>query len=121
MAFSQQDAAAGRNLRGPAEVHSNELVSQERGRFELVLGSGQCANEAAAAPRAAEARCDHCHPDLPGQAVVDRRPEDDLRVVSGGLPDHLRSLVHLEQRQVAAAGDREQDAARGAELGVDQG
>ena len=45
-----------------------------------------------------------------------------MMFVSSTAPcaDDLGRLVHLEQRQVVAAGDREQDPAGAAELGVDQ-
>src|SRR5216683_5839504 len=96
------------------------LVAEERGRLELVVGCCQRADETwgsrAAPARAAEAGRDHGHPHLAGETVVDRRPEDDLRIVRRGLLDDLRGLVHLEQRQVVTAGDREQDAAGTVEL-----
>src|SRR6266511_916544 len=106
----------------PREVHSNELVAQKRW-FELVLGRGECTDEAggaASAAGAAEACGNDRHPDLAGEPVVDRGAEDDLCLVRRGLADDLRRLVHLEQRQIVAAGDREQDPASGAELRVDQ-
>ena len=56
-------------------------------------------------------------PDLAGEPVVDRRAEDDVRVVGRRRADHLGGLVDLEERQVVAAGDREQDAARAGDLG----
>src|SRR6266540_418304 len=92
----------------PREVHSNELVAQKRGWFELVLGRGECTDEArgaASAAGAAEACGNDRHPDLAGEPVVDRGAEDDLRLVRRGLADDLRRLVHLEQRQVVATID----------------
>src|SRR5215831_18028530 len=58
----------------------------------------------------AEARRNYGHPDLPVQAVVDGRAEDDVRVVGRGRTDHLRCLVHLDERQVVASRNREEDA-----------
>src|SRR5436190_1046898 len=78
---------------------------------------GVAARTAAAAP---EAGGDDGHPDLAVQSVVDGRAEDDVRVVGRGGPDHLRRLVHLHQRQVVASRDREEDAARPGDLGVDE-
>src|SRR5438067_9762856 len=43
-------------------------------------------------------------------ALVDHRPEDDVRLRIGGRMDDLGRLVHLEQREVGAAGDREEHA-----------
>ena len=44
------------------------------------------------------------------RSVVDDRAEDDVRVRVGGALDDLGRLVDLEQAEVAAAGDVEQDA-----------
>src|SRR6266540_418301 len=66
----------------PREVHSNELVAQKRGWFELVLGRGECTDEArgaASAAGAAEACGNDRHPDLAGEPVVDRG--DDLTLL----------------------------------------
>ena len=59
-------------------------------------------------------------PHLALEALVDRRAEDDVRVVGRGLAHRLGRLVHLVEREVVAAGDREQDAARAGDLGLDQ-
>ena len=99
-------------------------VAQEARRLERVVacasGSSRPMKRRRAAARAAEARRDDRHPDLAGEPLVDGRAEDDVRVVGRGLADDLGGLVDLEQRQVVAAGDREQDAARADDLGVDQ-
>ena len=39
----------------------------------------------------------------PGEALVDRRAEDDVRVVGRSLTDRLGGVVHLEQGQILAA------------------
>src|SRR5215211_3776844 len=65
----------------------------------------------AGARRAVEAGGDHRDADLVVLLVlVDYRAEDDVRVVRGGRLDDLGGLVDLEQAQIAAAGDVEQDA-----------
>src|SRR5581483_4537650 len=61
--------------------------------------------------RPAEPRCHHRDPDLAGETLVDRGAEDDVRVVRGGAADRLRRLVDLVEREIVAAGDREEDAA----------
>ena len=68
----------------------------------------------------AEAGRDHGHPDLAGEAVVDRGAEDDVRVVGRRRSHHLGGLVDLVEREVVAAGDREQDSLRAADVGLDQ-
>src|SRR5262245_66497506 len=59
---------------------------------------------------AVEAGGDHRHADLVGQPVVDDGAEDDVGVAVGRRVDDLRRLVDLEQAEVLAAGDDEQDA-----------
>src|SRR5438132_1032974 len=61
---------------------------------------------------AVEAGGDDGDAHLVAQRVVDDRAEDDVGVGMGDPVDDLGRLVHLEQPQVAAAGDVEQDAAR---------
>ena len=70
--------------------------------------------------RAAEAGRDDRDPDLPRETLVDGRAEDDVRVVRRRLAYDLRGLVDLEQRQVLATRDGEEDAARADELGIDE-
>ena len=53
-------------------------------------------------------------------AVVDDGAEDDVRLRVGGLLDHLGRLVDLEQAEVAAAGDVEQDAAGALDVDLEQ-
>src|SRR5687767_15166835 len=57
----------------------------------------------------AVARRDDRDPDLLLELLVDHRAEDDVRVGVRRLGDGLGGLVDLPERQVAAAGDREQD------------
>ena len=67
-----------------------------------------------AAAHPAEPRRDDRDPDLAGQPRVDGRAEDDVRLVRRGLAHDLGGLVDLDEREVVAARDREQDArARG--------
>ena len=65
-----------------------------------------------ARPRAAvvEARGDHGDADVVAERRVDDRAEDDVRLRVGGRVDQLGGLVDLEQAEVVAAGDVEQDA-----------
>ena len=52
--------------------------------------------------------------------VVDDRAEDDVGVGVGDAVDDLGRLVDLEQAEVAAAGDVEQDAAGALDRGLEQ-
>ena len=81
---------------------------------------GRLERRAADARAAADAGGDDRDPDLAGQPVVDGGAEDDVRVLGRGGADRLRGLVHLDQRHVVAAGDREQDPGRAGDLLVDQ-
>src|SRR5262249_33673326 len=64
---------------------------------------GIAARTPAAAP---ESGGDDGHPDLPVQAIVDGCAEDDVRVVGRRGTDHLCGVVHLDQSQIVASGDR---------------
>src|SRR5438876_9192532 len=94
------------------------VLGEEARRLEQV---GLVADARVRTPaRRAEPGCDDRHPDLAGERLVDRRAEDDVRVVGRSLADHLRRLVDLDQRQVVAPGNREQDSLRARQLGFDQ-
>src|SRR2546425_8258002 len=94
-------------------------VAQEARRLEHVLDlAGRALGKRASPAAAAEAGRDHGHPHLARQLLVDRRAEDDVRVVGRALADDLRGLVDFEQREVLATGDREQDPLRADKLGV---
>src|SRR5512143_1033247 len=69
---------------------------------------------------AVEAGRDDRDPNLVAHLVVDDGAEDDVRVGMGHTVDHLGRLVDLEQAEVAAAGDGEQDAARALDRGLEQ-
>src|SRR4051812_48667378 len=60
-------------------------------------------------PASAEAGRDDGDPDLTREPVVDGGAEDDVRVLHRGGADHLGCLVHLDEREVVAARNREQD------------
>ena len=47
--------------------------------------------------------------DLVAEALVEARPEDDVRLRVGGGADLLGRLGHLEEGEVRRAGDVEQD------------
>ena len=57
-----------------------------------------------------EAGRDHGHADVIAELLVDDGAEDDVRVLVGGARDDLRRVVDLEQAEVAAAGDVQEDA-----------
>src|SRR5215207_259587 len=59
-------------------------------------------------------------PHLVVDLVVDHGAEDDVRVRVRRLGHRLRGLVDLPEREVAAAGDREQDRARSLQRGLQQ-
>ncbi|BFO20735.1 hypothetical protein SHKM778_71230 [Streptomyces sp. KM77-8] len=82
-----------------------------RGGF-LALGGGGSEDVVPLGGRlaAVEAGRDHGDPDLVAEGVVDHRAEDDVGLGVGGLADQLGRLVDLEQAEVGAAGDGEQDA-----------
>ena len=79
-----QHRGRGRNRARRRRRACAPLVLQERRRLELVVAARVSAltklGAAPARPRA-EAGRDHRHPDLAGEPFVDRRAEDDLRVV----------------------------------------
>src|SRR5436190_21315263 len=57
-----------------------------------------------------EAGGDHGHPHLVAEALVDDGAEDDVGVGIGRGTDDLGRLVHLEEPEIRAAGDVEEDA-----------
>src|SRR4051794_11652937 len=71
---------------------------------------GGAAGAGAAAAGAIEARRDHRDADLVAELLVDDGAEDDVRVRIGGGVDELGRLIDLEQAEVLAARDVEQDA-----------
>src|SRR4051794_1265741 len=106
-------------------------VAQERRDVDLVVGdlerraldaraavaaAGAVARLLARGARArtavVEAGGDDRHADLVAHVLVDHRAEDDVRGRVGRALDDLGRLVDLEQADVAAAGDVEQDAGR---------
>ena len=88
--------------------------------LELRDGTGSLERRAADTGAAADAGGDDGDPDLARQPVVDGGAEDDVRVLGRSGTDRLRGLVHLDQRHVVAAGDREQDPGSAGDLLVDQ-
>src|SRR5581483_5272460 len=60
------------------------------------------------------------HPDLVSQRVVDDAAEDAVRIGVSDAVDDLGRLVDLEQAEIAATGDVEQDPARPFDGGLEQ-
>src|SRR3954470_22880950 len=92
--------------RGPlAVVDARTAIGRPR-----TAARAACAGAEAAAARAVEARGDHRDADLVAELLVDDRAEDDVRVRVGRGVDELRRLVDLEEPEVLAVRDVEQDA-----------
>src|SRR3954462_378447 len=106
-------------------------VAQERRDVDLVVGdlerraldaraaipaagavAGLLARGARPGAAVVEAGGDHRHADLVAHVLVDDGAEDDVRRRVGRALDDLRRLVDLEQADVAAARDVQQDAGR---------
>ena len=68
----------------------------------------------------AEAGRDHRHAYLFRHRVVDDGAEDDVRIRIRGGGDDLSGLVHLEESEVAPAGDVQQDAGRTVDRRLEQ-
>src|SRR3954451_24783031 len=115
----------------PAVRGRRSAVAQERRDVDLVVGDLErrpldaraavaaagrvarlLARGAGAGGAVVEAGGDHRHADLVAHVLVDDRAEDDVRGRVRGALDDLGRLVDLEQADVAAAGDVEQDAGR---------
>ena len=94
---------------------SSRISSDERWRSSIrgPRSRGPRSRSARVARRPARSKPggDHRHADLVGQRVVDHGAEDDVGVAVGRRVDDLGRLVDLEQAEVLAAGDVEQDAA----------
>src|SRR3954454_24704061 len=125
-----------RALSGPAAPLGGRrsAVAQERRDVDVVVGdlqrralalaharaaiapagavAGLLARGARAGAAVIEAGGDDRHADLVADLLVDDRAEDDVRGRVGRALDDLGGLVDLEQADVAAAGDVEQDAGR---------
>ena len=103
---------------GGMSISSSEISSDERSRSPTRglrsrrLARSRVSSRAWRGPRPAvvEAGGDDGHADLVAHGVVDDRAEDDVRVGVGGALDDLGRLVDLEEAEVAAAGDVQQDA-----------
>ena len=90
-----------------AKMSTGAALAREPSTLERGVGRPR----AAADPfPALEARRDHGHLDLVGHVLVDHRAEDDVGVGVRDRVDDLGGLVHLEQPEVVAADDVEQDA-----------
>src|SRR6266446_3587826 len=115
-----------RNSRGTKPVALR--VAQERRNFQDVvraveafvsnglrlfggdlLGLGGLCRAAPARPVWAEPGCDHGHPHLVLERLVDDGAEDDVRILVCRPGDHLGRFVHLEESDLTTTGDVEQD------------
>src|SRR5438552_6101340 len=74
-----------------------------------LLGLGGLRRAPPARPVGAEPGCDHRHAHLVVERLVDDCAEDDVRILVRRPGDHLGRFVHLEEPDLAAAGDVEQD------------
>src|SRR5262245_14945945 len=96
--------------RSPREGFQLVVDPQPAGPVGVVAGQRVPGRRVAVVP-AVEAGGDDRDPHLVAHLVVDDRAEDDVGVGVGDAVDDLGGLVDLEQPQVAAARDGEQDAA----------
>ena len=86
------------------------------------LGSDVSSNSGPTGPtlHAAEPCRDDRDPHLAGEPRIDGSAEDDVGLVRRRLAHDLGRLVHLDEREIVAARDREQDAACADDLRVDE-
>src|SRR5439155_5741682 len=98
------------------------LLAEEARRLEQIRVGLQrrCRERAARRAAATDTGRDDGHPHLAGEPVVDRRAEDDVRVVGRSAAHDLGRLVHLDQGEVVAARDGQEDAGRAGDLLVDE-
>ena len=96
------------------------LLGEERRALGLALRSGLLPRRLLDGHLAVEAGRDDGDAHLVAQRRVDDGAEDDVAVGVGGAADDLRRLVDLEQPEVVAAGDVEQDAAGALDAGLEQ-
>ena len=93
---------------------SSRMASESRWRSSIrgaaVAGRARPLLAGGADAAVIEAGGDHRHADVVAHSLVDHRAEDDVRVGVGRGVDQLGRLVDLEQPEVTAAGDVEQDA-----------
>src|SRR3954452_14118129 len=113
--------SAGQEL---GDVYSQVATSPRLGRATptafLGAADGRLGGAARGLWASVEAGGDDGDPDLVGELVVDVGAEDDVGVGMGGLAHHLGRLADLDQGEVGAAGDREQDRAGALHRGLQQ-
>src|SRR5215212_9913010 len=102
-----------RELATRQELRDDEVVQSARSRRAARAAHGRLAV-------GRHARGLHRHPDLVLELLVDHRAEDDVGVGVRGLGHGLRRLVHLVEREVATARDRQEDRMRAVHLGLEQ-
>src|SRR5256712_6320129 len=94
------------------------------GRLRLfgteLLGLGDLRGAAPARTVRAESGRDHGDAHLVRERLVDHRAEDDVRVLVRSSGDDLRGLVDLEETDLLAARDVEQDPRRSFDRGLEQ-
>ena len=98
-------------------ISSSPISSDERWRSSIVTSRSRRSRRVVSRAvlglmAVVKAGGDHGDPDLVAERVVDDGAEDDVRVRVGGALDDLGRLVDLEQAEVVAAGDVEQDPGR---------
>ena len=117
---TSKSSSSARSTSADGPPNRSSLAWKARGR--LAGGQGQVGGGGAlpALVPAVEAGGDDGDPHLVAHGVVDDHAGDDVGVGVGHLVDDLGRLVDLEQAEVAAAGDVEQDAAGALDGGLEQ-
>src|SRR5688500_1804993 len=94
-------------------------IAQEPGRLQLALAAG-VVDRPPPHRTGVETGGDNYHPQLACKLLIDAEAEDDVHLLDCSLANGLRGIVHIEEGQVVAARDREQDPLHAENLRVDQ-
>ena len=113
-------ASRGARIGQPSRRNDGTSSASSAARSRLRGTDLRLGARAAAAALAAEAGRDHRDAHLVAHRLVDDRAEDDVRVLVGRARHDLGRLVHLEQADVGAAGDVEEDPGRAFDRRLEQ-